>query len=531
MKHKLNLLLTKFSLRNSLIIKISKHNFSNFYKYQSMNRSNSLKSSILDNKVYDRTFPFHSFYLSTQEAYWVNEHDRNLLLLKSNNVNESEKKRFFIDMMTELVHVKKLFPYLKGTKNIANFLIDNIFDFNKNELNVCISRLETLKIFDSNFAVYENENDSELMTLNFDFEIKKENEILNNNLINNIIIHWTKLNLNLKKNEKISFEASLNILEYLSLVECIENKKFIVDLYNYIDLDNMNFSQKTRLLYLTMKIDSKFVMNNITNNNKNSNENISFLKLINEILNTIVNDKTGLNSYIYEIAQFIEIVGKLFVFSSSNDVLIEFIYNKLLDKLIKSYDESYVFNLNQENLITDTLNNGKSISNSKLNSSENKKTNFKNNSYHFVILYKLLDIDIHSLRNNKSSISIHQDLIFLILNSIDYKVLNQMEKIYFHQIIAYLDNSKIKSSKSSKTDQTKLKFDEEFSTLLSKYKLELSIQDNEKIDIDFFEYLQNFEMVKDYRNKIYYNIDYFSKNSKKLALEKINVCNAILTYS
>lgn len=484
------------SFYNNYFLK-SKLIYRNFklIKFQ-FSRSNVSKQQFLDNKVYDRTFPYYSFYLSTQEAYWVNEHDRNLLLLKSNNVIESEKKTFFFDMMSELNNVKKLFPFLKGTKHIVEYFLNNTDDFNKSDLNNFISRLESLKIFSHDFEVFENES-NEPINLKFVKINTQKNE-----LVQKVIQTWAKRNL--VKNKKLIYSDFAVILEYLSLVEFEENKSFLRNLFDYIDLNSLDFNKQTRLLYLTMKIDKNFIVENMNNKTNNLNH-ISMLKMSNEILNRILNEKDSSNTCLYEISQFLEVIGKLSTYN--NDNAIHYMFNKLKDKLSKIYRD-----LHNESLRLETSKE-KIIDNKNL---ENINAN-KNNSFHFIILYKLLEINCLS-----KSKSVNLDLIFLILNKIDYRFLNQMEKLYFHQILNYILIEKEKNSEI-------LELEEELSVLLSKYKQELFFKQN--VNVDFTQYLGNAELLCDYRNKIFYSIDYFEKNSKALSLDKINICNSILTYS
>lgn len=545
-------------------------------------------------KNINRNYPFKTFFLSQNEAYYLNEHDRNLLLLKNNLIDKQETKEFMLKFFESMLKIKKLFPYLKGVDVFSEYFYNNINEFTREEFLYLCSKLDELKIFNinNNNNYYLNDNeDTRSNKYNFDEVYTKEdfNEIdlknLSNNYYNNREKFYDAISTRLmkdisEKENNINNDTSNNLTNK-SIIDVIK----LLDQFTMSGYKNNEFWNKISNLDLndiTTTLDSKNNSSTLTNKSiqetklqiqylynlslsnikaiEDSKTNIKKLQLLESITKTLSDtlknildtSKSNTNlkittskknkSMIVEVPRVMEMLLRISLNTKTG--IIESIKNRFEDEVFQYYEKKYEEKYKEIN---------------KNNNSEEKNFTIEfdhiSSDISFTLLFKYLEYYFN--KSSTSGSDIVDTRLFLLLEEINYNNLNAMSKLYFNLVIIGLRNLLLKQINSN-TSKKNNHYYKELLTLVDKYYKDLRIkilqektlinflqEDKETLTLDeykelesllkqikeYFGIISNSDINFDLKQKIFYDIEFFENLESKIgALDTIKIKNSILTY-
>lgn len=545
-------------------------------------------------KNINRNYPFKTFFLSQNEAYYLNEHDRNLLLLKNNLIDKQETKEFMLKFFESMLKIKKLFPYLKGVDVFSEYFYNNINEFTREEFLYLCSKLDELKIFNinNNNNYYLNDNeDTRSNKYNFDEVYTKEdfNEIdlknLSDNYYNNREKFYDAISTRLmkdisEKENNINNDTSNNLTNK-SIIDVIK----LLDQFTMSGYKNNEFWNKISNLDLndiTTTLDSKNNSSTLTNKSiqetklqiqylynlslsnikaiEDSKTNIKKLQLLESITKTLSDtlknildtSKSNTNlkittskknkSMIVEVPRVMEMLLRISLNTKTG--IIESIKNRFEDEVFQYYEKKYEEKYKEIN---------------KNNNSEEKNFTIEfdhiSSDISFTLLFKYLEYYFN--KSSTSGSDIVDTRLFLLLEEINYNNLNAMSKLYFNLVIIGLRNLLLKQINSN-TSKKNNHYYKELLTLVDKYYKDLRIkilqektlinflqEDKETLTLDeykelesllkqikeYFGIISNSDINFDLKQKIFYDIEFFENLESKIgALDTIKIKNSILTY-
>jgi len=488
------------------------------------------------------SFPFNGFFLNKEEAYLVNEHDRNLLLIKSESVKKDDLDKFMLELFDDLCKTPKLFPFLKGVKLFTEYFFNNIDNFTKQEFYYVLSKLQELKIFSlepQSLEEYTNSN-------------RQSREDSSNKLFSKI---EDKL---FSKDFKFTDLEIINVIDQFSLAN-YKKESFWTHIAK-IDLEKIvkenEYSKGPEIkLYVQFLYNLSISMPSIFSDSKHSSQ-LPLIKYLNKVISTFKESlgseeelkKLRKNNLLSEIPRVVELMNLISL--NSNQEIFKYM-KKTVDDLVFSLFEAR-FNKEIEGGATGSKEVGAVLSNEEV----------------FTLVYKYTEnyIQWTQFKSNTTKEEavdkILSSQLFYLLNEIKYSQLNAVSKIYFHYVVSILRNTLLYQVITNNNNISALaafgKEYKEFFLIIEKYYRELNIKPftldairleayvkgehsetlfsqikSEEVQELLTQYKNlNLNLIeKDYREKLYMDISFFENHSKELGLQTINVRNSVLTYS
>jgi hypothetical protein len=116
--------ITKINTQNTLYNKIT-----NSLIKSKLNNLFNIKKNFFSEKTEQEI----EFLMTESEALLFNEHDRICILLSNNTINKKNVYNFMTELLSICVKLRKLSAFMNGWNLIANYLINNLKDFNDND--------------------------------------------------------------------------------------------------------------------------------------------------------------------------------------------------------------------------------------------------------------------------------------------------------------------------------------------------------------------------------------------------------------
>jgi len=160
-KNMSNIKLSNCSYNKTLLAFSSKSIFQSFKQINQLQPTNQLKSFFKTQNKYFCTESIHSTHrikvtdlndkedrliLTDQEALLYNEHDHNVLLLKSNSVPTKDKKLFMNELLLICFDLSKYKNYLRGWDYLEDYFKNNMEKLNNEEFFNYIEKFSIIKL-------------------------------------------------------------------------------------------------------------------------------------------------------------------------------------------------------------------------------------------------------------------------------------------------------------------------------------------------------------------------------------------------
>jgi hypothetical protein len=241
---------------------------------------------------------------------FLNEYKYNKIKKNNNNNNINDENKFEINLIKQNNNIiqnkynqknidESTDKFIKSKiEKVLNFLIFII----KTELNL---NIDTNLLIKNIFVFYVEKNKNN----DFNFQINKNNLIIKNN--SDVIIHNKQ---EIKNILQASFELMNNVLDCstknIEPLPLIEKK----NIFDFLDLtmQQMIIIKKHKIIndFELLLINNNNINKNINNNNSNNNNNnnddkkVIFLKMINTVINEIINSSIDIifDSILYSIS-------------------------------------------------------------------------------------------------------------------------------------------------------------------------------------------------------------------------------------